>query len=463
MIAGANINVLDYGTVSSTTINAALLAAALQGGGVVNVPRGSYTLTDTMIIASNTTLDFNNSTITGPGLGSATDLIQSGYLSGGAIVTNIGTGIQVHSVSGIRIKNAVITNCGKALNLYECLWQCEFSFIFFSNCTYNIYADRCFYATFKNLTSRGAAGGATNAAFYFTTFVNIQMLESISVTERVLGIEIAGGANAIKLFNCSAETCTTGIKISNETGPITFDTCYIEDNTIGVDLNTNFTKYQISFVNCFVHINLLGIKGPVSFSPASTISIDNTNRFFNNTTDVDFSNNSINTQNGISYVCDPITDSTLPAVPIKILLGNGNIPNIDQLWYNSGDASVGARTKVVGGSPIAFHAEGNGGTLTGSGATPFFSAANSGSGASVSCVIDTAIKYDVRSANLVFNLEFIDFLGTYLVYGFIFGTNVVRHDPSGQTLVVSNNAGKVRLTVSNFNTLVNTKGFIRFI
>jgi hypothetical protein len=466
--AGESVSVMDFGAIGSNNagdaacFRKAILHCAITGGGLVTAPFSNYLLTSTVIVPSNVTLDLSNSIITGPGIGSATDLFQSGNLSGGSIITNVGSAKETNVCIKMTIRNAFIQNCGKALNLFNCLWQCEFTNLQFQDCTYAIYSNRSFYSRYKNLMSRGAASAATNAAFYFAGVNNIEAIESVFVTDRVLGIHIEGGANGLKLLTCSAESCTTGILVSSDTGPIQFDTCYLEHNSFGVDLDTLYNKPNISFINCFFNDCLLGIRGQVSSSSTTSINVDETNRFYRCTASVNFGNDSIFTQNKLSFIAPPIA-SGFPDTPAGFSLGKSNILDIDQLYYDSSTGTPVARTKVFGNALIPFNAEGNGGeTLTGFG-IPFCMKTTAGSGATVSLIIDTRITYDAFSANLVFNLEASDASNGYSICGFTFGAAAYQVSTSGKTVTVTNNAGYVRLTIANFNTAVNVRGSIRFI
>ena len=473
MIKGAAFNVLDYGAIADGTFSplggtdngpafrAAILAAAQAGGGTVVIPFGTYRVTSTVIMQRQVLLEGNNAFILGPGIGSATDLFQSGYYNGTAIVTNIGTAPESQATN-FSIKNLVIYFCGKAFNFYNVLDGSVLSQISFNNCTYAMYLDRCFYATFNNITSRGSANGATNAAVTFQNVNNVMDVSSVFVEGRTLGVLIAGGSNAFKFYNCSFEGCGTGCRIENETGPIAFDTCYFENNSaIHCDINTQYDKLSISFTNSFFNFAPIGIKGPTDGNTRQRIYVDGTNRFLLNTVDLDFGTNSIYNQSYVEFV-PPAIDDGYPYNSATLYdLAPGVDFNSTQLLYDSGTGLPIMKTKVVNDTLIAFHHEGGAGsTNIGPNGVPFCEIDTIG----VTGQIDTKIVRDKHSMLLVYRFTFLDTSTTTELYGFIFGDTVVPQDSTGKTITLSTHTTKyLRLTIGNFASSPNIKGIIRHI
>lgn len=469
MSSSAPISVLDKGADntgvanSSAAFNAAILEAALDGGGIVVAPYGAYLLTSTVIIPSNVQLDLRNSVITGPGIGSATDLFQSGYLSSGAVITNIGTPPESVLVTQASVKNGTIQNCGKAFNLYYWIDNCEVTNIRFVNCTYAVYTDSCFYSRFVDLFSRGSASSATNAAFYFSDFVNVCQIESVFVTDRQLGIEIAVGANGQVLLNCSAESCVDGIKISNETGPIKFDTCYFELITgIGVNLNTVEYKYNITFENCFFNTCTTAIRGTPS-GAGSLITIRENNRFIACTTIFNGADN-FDSIGKVEIAPTLISDNGYPSVPSGYSIGGKYRLEHDNIIFDSVSGLGIIRTKVHGTTLIPFEHEGNAGTPIFN--TVPFCVHSKSAGTSFSIYIDTKISFTALSSLLVYRLTVSDDISTYQMYGLVFGSVVNSLDATGKTVAVSDNGGYVRLTLSTFSHPASTyacTGIVRYL
>jgi hypothetical protein len=451
------INVKDYGAVGdgvtddTAFINSAILKAALADGGKIIVPFSNYLISGTIIIPRNVEIDFCDSKITGSGIGSSTDLFQTGYLSGGKLVTNIGEPDEAHLVVQASVKNATIWNCGKAFNLLNWIDNSEISNIKFWNCGYAVYADRCWYGRFINLFSRNEpVNTATNAAFHFTDFVNVCNIQSVFVAHRDLGIEIENGANGQVLLNCSAEGCKTGIKVSGETGPIKFDTCYIEANTeIGVDLQSGLGfKYDVTFENCFFNTCKTAIRSDNSNSGGATVFVRENNRFIYCETNLDASGN-VFSYGKVETESEIISGNGYPILPPGFLLGTKMRLDYENLIFDSVSGLGLIRTKVHGPTLIAFNHEGNSGSPM-AGTVPFCVNSKS-AGTPFSIYVDTKIVFQQHAALLAYKLQISDNNGTYEVYGFIFGDQVKMEDASGKTVAVSNNNGYVRLTVGTFS------------
>jgi len=450
-----SISVKDFGakgdgsTDDTAAFNAAILAVAIAGGGTIIAPNANYYIAGTILLPSNIHLDLMNSTITGAGIGSSGDLFQSAYLSGGTIITNIGTSAESHLVQQTIVTNAIINNCGKAFNIYNFVDNCEISNIKFNNCTYAIYSDSCFYCRFINLFSRGSASSATNAAFYFANYVNVQAIESVFVTGRTIGIEVTGGANGLVLQSCSAEECATGMLVNGQNGPLKFDTCYFEANTsIGLDLGNSGSKNPVTIDNCWFYGNATAINGtPVNAGEALIINANNT--FLNNTTNINIVD-TIADKSNISLVSGSYPDN---AVPPALPSGYNLVPqsNVDYkiTIFNSATGLPIIKSAVHGPTLIAFENEGNPGAPE-AGTVSFCSNSKS-SGTTFSVYVDTSIVYQEFNSLLVYRFEVIDNVSTYKMFGLVFGDSVTVLDSTGKTVSVSNNGGNVRLTLGTFS------------
>jgi hypothetical protein len=477
MIEGASFNVLDYGAVADGTISplggtdngpafrAAILAAAQAGGGTVVIPFGTYRVTSTVIMSRQVLLEGNSSFIVGPGIGSATDLFQSGYYNGTAVVTNIGTAPESQATN-FSIKNLIIYYCGKAFNFYNVLDGSVLSQINFNDCTYAMYLDRCFYATFNNITSRGSASSAANAAVVFQNVNNVMDVSSMFVEGRTLGVLIAGGSNALKLYNCSFEGCGTGCRIENETGPIAFDTCYFETNSVvHCDIDTVLDKEPISFTNCFFNFEPIAIKGPTDATTRHRIVVDSTNRFILNTVNVNFGTNTIY-NNSSAQFSPPSVDAgyAYDSTTLYDLAPSANFDST-QIFYDSSTALPIIKSKIVNDTLIAFHHEGGAGSVAaGANSVPFCEYLSSGSGPNATVQLDTKIVRDKHTMLLAYRLTVADVSTTTELYGFIFGDTVVPSDSTGKTITLSTHTTKyLRLTIGNFANSPNIKGIIRHI
>jgi len=448
MISGAPYNVLDYGsTITSATINATILAAATNGGGKVVIPNGTYTLTSTIVIPSNVALDFNWSDITGPGIGNATDLFQSGYYSSGAVITNIGTADLSHMTSNASVSNARIKNCGKAFNLFNWWHGSTISNIFFTDCATSVYSVSSYYSQYVNLFSQGTANSTANAAYYFGTFVNVENIQSVFVTGRTLGFQLSN-SNGLKLLNCSAEACVTGISVINGCGPIQFDTCYIEGNTsYGISMYTAGPLYNCTFNNCWFYLNGTAI---LDATNSYSNTIVNENCYFSSNTNNYVNSDNINSYGLVNVTPGVLTDTGLPVSPTGYTLGGKERLNYDVVLNRSSDGLIAARTKVYGTTVIPFQAEGDAGRGLTSGIP--FTTNTVGSGGTASIVITTRITARTHSSLLVYNFTVTDNTSTYPMYGFIFGTTVNAVQSSGKTITIGTDGnGQIQITLSSFN------------
>ena len=451
----------DGVTDDTVAFNDTILFAAINNIGKVEVPTDYYKLLGTIVCPGNLIIDFMNSTLCGNGIGAANDLFQSGYYENGAIHTTIGLPNDSSLCTKLILTNATIINTGKALNLHNCNWQCEFSNLQFFNCTYAIYAASCYYGRFVNLISRGTANNATNAAFYFTRAVNVEQMESIFVTDRILGIEITGGSNGLGLYNCSAESNSTGVLISSETGPITFNSCYFELNTVcGVDINTNYNKFGIAFLGCFFNANIndthtcIALKlNQTGIIGQSNVLVDMSNRFYDNDIDIDDSNNSAFSTSKIDYHTTPIGDNTLPSINSKVKLGKFTNSNIIQNYVTYlGDR----KSYVTGNTIIPFNYCGTAGENTYD-MHAFITKTLSGSGTSVIATFDTELICS-GSGIFVYHITGYDAQDGYRFYGLVYGTSSTAailhplYTSSGKTITLNVVNNRLQFVLGNFNS-----------
>ena len=478
------VSVKDFGAVGdgvtddTAAFNAAILAVALAGGGIVTAPADTYKILGTVLIPSNVELDLCNSVITGNGIGSATALFESAYVSGSTIVTNIGTTLNTHAANKMSIKNARIQNCGKALNLYNCIDNCEYSNIKFSNCTYAVYADNCFYARFVNLFSRDTASGATNAAFVFINNANVVTLDSIFCTDRVLGFQIENSPHGLKMLNCSAEQCESGINVvgdaSNNSGPLMFDTCYFEGiNNYGINFDNGGAKWNVTVENCwFLYV---GVAFKTSSNDAlDQVEIRRSNKFLNVTTIVDFTTNPYHGDNTLqlqqgdcTYNGTPVSPvGVLASLPSNIYLNKRSNVEATEVQYDYGSSDPFIKTKLHGLALIPFEYEGGAGTVY-SNIVPFCTHASSGASPSnFSVVVTTSILADPYANMVLFDFQLTDGSGPRKISGFAFGNSIYRLDALAYTVTYSNVGGKLVLTiggVSNTTVAYFLLGIVRHI
>jgi hypothetical protein len=412
-------------------------------------------------------IDLCNSTLTGSGFGSSTDLLQTAYLNSSALVTNIGTTVDTRLAYNCSITNGIIQNTGIALHLQDFINCSEVSNIRFVECQYAIFGTALYYSSFTNLNCYGTSAAylaATAPAYYFGdgngltgTDINICEMNSITALSRIIGFELNGSAYALTFKNCSAESCATGFKMGNgECAPLKFDTCYFE-NCSGVALDfgvTTFGPLEVTIDNCFFNACGIGVQGVIGNITNGNIYLNDNNEFRNCTT------NFIETDNtysiGSVYIRPlKLTSNSLPTYNSQYTVGAQSVLNYDNLLENGG--SIVARTHVTQNTIIPFHAEGDSGANNNGGGVSF-TTTTLGSGATASLTLNTLIKLREFSSMLAYSIYVYNgTTGSVRLYGFIFGSNVVQHDSNGKTVTVTADSnGYYQIVFSSFNNSAGT-------
>lgn len=439
----------DGATDDGAAFRAAILYLGLLGGGTLKaLPGSTYKISTAVPICDGVLLDLQGSAIVGPGIGSATDLFQSGYLNAGVLTANVALAPGTQYLKHAGIRNGRISNCGKALNILNAIDNCEFTNLYFLDCERAVYVVASFYSIFFNLFSRGTAAASALSAYYFANAVNVENIQSMFVTDRSLGFEIgAGGAYGLKFLNCSAEQGGTGVKINGSTGPVEFDTCYFEGLTgDAITLNNAGPKLYTRVHNCFFNtITGAGVRG----GPDGTqLLIDYNNQFLACGTNV-INNDNFFAYGQIEIPTAVVADNGVPTLPAGWSLGDKSRIFHEYQAQDSVSGLCLAKTKVHGTNKIAFEHEGDGGAVTAG--VAFNAVSFTGIVTAINVRVDGKIVYNKYGANLMFRFTVADNLGTYEIYGFIFGDTVKQLDATGKTVAVSNNGGFVRLTLASFN------------
>lgn len=368
------VSVKDYGAVGdgitddTAAFNAAILATAIAGGGIIIAPAATYKIAGTILLPAYVRLDLCNSTIEGAGIGSSTDLLQTAYLDAGALITNIGTTPDTKLVFNSSISNAIIQNCGTALNLLNFINCSEVSNIRFVDCSVAVYATRSYYASFLNLNSWGDADGQLRGAYIFDAFSNIMEINSITAGGRAgWGIEIINAAYALELENCSVEGGANGVLInSGEAAPVKFDSCYFENLTgpaVSLEQFTspNFEK-AVTFDNCFFNFCAIAIQAN---SSGGNLYVHENNVFVNNGINI-LEVDDINNYGKVSLLPVAIANNGLPVYPNAPVQFTGSISGttltVSSVAY--GTIAIGQTITGVGVTAGTTISSGSGSTWT---------------------------------------------------------------------------------------------------
>lgn len=141
----APFNAKGDGTTDDTAAaQAAYDAAAVAGGAEVIWPNATYRIDGTVYFASNTRTDLGGSTIQANGQ----IPFCTGYLSGGVVVSNLGTTNQVERST---IGNGVIRNASAGLRLHRFIYNCHAHDLVFRDCANNVHGTNCYYSNYSHL------------------------------------------------------------------------------------------------------------------------------------------------------------------------------------------------------------------------------------------------------------------------------------------------------------------------
>jgi len=422
-----------------------VLGCISTGIRTISVPTANYKILGTILIPANMEVNLNWSVFEGGGSGT-NNIFESAYVDGNLnVLSNVGIpgDHQPYRVIQTTIRNGTIRNCNKAFNLWNLNEACEISGIHFWNCTWAIYAERCWYASFYNMMSRGDAAGATNAAYYFNAFVNVQRIESLFVVGRELGFELSGGADGLMIHNCAAEGCSNGLKVTGECNVLTIDTCYFEGITgTAIDLGT-YAKRGVRIDNNWFYETNVACKG----SAITNGYFGGNNRLAKGNCIVDFSENTTNQMTvEISQLYSMLPTNQQPAIPSNYLLGSKTETQFIQYVNDNNTGHALTKAEVHNGL-IPFLYSGDSGASFGT--VPFCTVGKSG-GTTFTVYIDTKIAFRNHTSLVAFNLKIDDNQGSYKFYGIVFGDIVQNFSASGKTISAVNQNGYLRIAISNF-------------
>lgn len=450
MINSAPLSVDDYrqsgDTDDTASFNRAILAAALAGGGIVVAGAGkNYIIGGTVLLAQYVDVDLQNATLTGT---LSTTMFETGYLSGGAIVTNIGTANESHTLYRCRVYNGIINSSKLAFNVFNFINQCEVSQIRFNFCERCVVADRSFYSSWINLTANNESGPSYSGipAFQFEDNVNAQVFNGLSVGHRHTGMLIKGPVFQSLVTNCEFENGVNALRVENETDAFEICNNYFETlSGIAIDLTFSAQKKGTVIDNnlFFLDSGATAIKGQLLFGGA----IGPGNRFSDGITKVEITDNQFSEI--IVYVNGTGgADNASGEIPADFILGT----KVQVVGYSNIYSNATGNPLISSLAPsklLNFNYVGDAGTI-GVNNIAFSTHYGTGSGA-FNIGVDTNIANQSLTNLLAFYFEITDNVATYEIFGNVYGDNVVQHDASGKTVTLTGPGGKVTLTLSSFS------------
>ena len=459
------VSVKDFGAVGDGTTNdtaaiqAAIAYAAAQYPAnnwfinvayatprIVDFPSAVYKITGKLLLPNGVVLRGNQSTLVGTGNTVSDNIcIETAYISAGVITSNVGTTPETQRVQFARIEGFKFISFKVAVNLYDFNEGCRLADCTFFNCYQAVVADRCFYAQFINLYSREAIALAASAlpCFDFRNFVNVEQIEAIGCTNRILGMQFSGGVNGLALRNVGIEVGTTGIKFTGNVNPMLIDTCYFENLTgAALDFTAGGGTQAITIDNNWFNTCGTGISG-VNMTGGR---IGRGNFFLACTNNVVISDGISTIKVELPFVRAVNTGSLLPALPSGWTLGAGIWREQPAQVYDSGSGVTLAQQIYSGGlTPLPF--SGQQGVVTGK---VVFCDHSKSAGTTFNVFIDTKLVFEAYLM-YVFALTLSDNGGTYIIQGRGYGAAVFFDAASAKALTASNVGGFLRLTVSNLN------------
>ncbi|MBP1988859.1 twin-arginine translocation signal domain-containing protein [Paenibacillus eucommiae] len=448
-------------TDDTDAFNNTIKAGLSSGIRKMSVPTAKYKITGTILVPASYEIELNWSVIEGAGIG-INNIFETAYADNGDIISNIGVpgDNQPYRVICTIIRNATIMNCNKAFNLWNFNEASELSNFYFYDCTWAVYAARCWYSRFVNMLSRGTANDAANAVYYFGQFVNVQKIDSLFAVGRKLGFEFAGGADGLLIQNCSAEGCVDGLKLTSECNVMTIDTCYFEAiSGVAIDLGSSAKRGMRIDNNWFYEVNV----ACVSAAGLTNGYFGPNNRLASGNCIVDFAEHTTNQVTvEISQLYSMLGTNQPPAIPDNFKLGSK--VNVRFIQYLNQDSSGHAYSKAeVHNGLIPFLYSGNSGSSAGQ--VPFCTVSKSNE-ENFTIHVDTKIVFQNKTSLVAFHLTIDDNNGSYRLQGIIFGDMANDFGTSGKSIAAVNNNGYLRLSISEFNHpngMYSCEGIVRIV
>lgn len=453
----------DGTTDDTARIQAAVVAAAtgfavdwfnstdpVSGVRKVIFPTAQYKIAGKVLVPQGVSIDFQNSTLIGTGYTVAGNIMfETGYFSGGTLVTNIGTTAGVARIVYTQLRNARIRDCRVAFNVFQFAEGSLIDGMSFYNCRQNIVADTSFYGRFTRCMSRGSAGGASEGAFTFANYVNVENIDGLWCVDRMQAFNFVGEVNGLSLRNLAAEGGARGIAFSGPgttVGPLDISGCYFEDltdaaltfeddaqNKIGVTIDNNwFNNCATGIRGTHMNSGRIGLGNRWNGAIATPVSIAD------------------DSYSAITVEVPPasISNNGTPALPSGWVLGKKCRVVYPVLAFDSVSGLPTVKTNYTG-QLIELPYTGDAGFIAN--AVPFCTHGKT-VGTSFSVEIDTRIAYSLYAIG-VFRLRITDNDGIWTFTGRFYGDIVFLDGTShgAKTVAVSNFGGYIRLTLATFN------------
>jgi hypothetical protein len=450
---GGVVNVTTYGAVcDGTTDDTAAWQAAIESVGAGNIPnhvtmpvQSISKIDGTVYLPPHVTIDLAGGWLYGD---DTNTMFETGYWSGGSVVTNHGQANESQIVDQCRIMNGEIRNCDIAFNLFNFCEGSVVSNIRMSGVNQAIYAHRCFYGKFDNILSRSPQDGTLYPCFHFYDETNNIQNDGLRAIGYDIGHKFGAAKRGLVVTNPSAESCVDGIVIEDTTYGMAILGAYFETITgtaIKFDSGGNHDNIFIDWC-WFDQTTTAAISG----STIQSGEWGQNNRLGNGVLSIgtDFAN-----RVKVRIPSDITADNTTIALPAAYTLGDAcNVDYIKQI-YDSGTGLVTNKARVFNDAMPLVYGGDVGAAKTG---TVPFATLNV---AATTVTVDTTIRY--RNEMMGGYSLVIEATGTKIITGFFIGTTSVALQSSGMGVGLTNNGGFLRITVTGLTAASACTGVVR--
>jgi hypothetical protein len=443
----------------SQAINAAVLYLATRKGGTIKWPSNRESkINSPVFVVSNIRYDLNGARIKGQGA-AVGRMFETGYLSGSALLSNVGTAYQSQVVKNAKIYGGYLSDTGQAFDFQNFNHGCKIHDIELFNARQFGIFDACFYAHFDTVSHSGGTI-ETLPSFHFKSANNAIKLNKV-ITTCAWDYLFEGGSSAITLSGCTQEGGVMALKIKGDMLGLTISGNYAEAITgTWLDLTEAGAVTHDFKGNYFNYVDVVVDDGGGMTALPMFGSFDETNYLAN-----------------VGGVTAGVTYRALMRVSrrgnhteYKIAGNNDGVQSIPANWIFSKNSNLSVISTAEATGPGDYRQKS---LYSGIGIIPLRRAGDTGEPypglvlfttvASIpgEVTIDTKIAWQPGSLFAKFCFTVQDGNGPVPVYGDVFGANIDKRSASPITVTASNQGGFLRLTLGIAGSLLQITGSVQ--